>query len=163
DEDWLAYCRRDVDITQEAVVRLLTLVEDEDLGNLRLTVAGQGRSWWRHRHLSEKVKTPEHPEDREFERAAYFGARQECSFIGAVLHPRAAGLERMFGAAEGQPFILTGPVYRLDLVSAYPAIMAEERFPVELVARPTAMLPADLLRAMAALGAVADVSLETPN
>src|SRR5262249_6891753 len=24
DEDWLAYCRRDVDITQEAVVRLLT-------------------------------------------------------------------------------------------------------------------------------------------
>src|SRR5262245_19818280 len=48
DDDWLAYCERDVLILQTVVCRLLREVKSRDLGCLRLTVASQSMQWLKH-------------------------------------------------------------------------------------------------------------------
>lgn len=163
DADWLAYCRRDVDLTAEAVWRLLALVDKHDLGNFRPTCAAQGWHWWRHGNLTEEVKLPEDEKCKALERLAYTGARRECYFSGAVIHPRAAGLESFYGFGRGARVLPAGPVYRLDMVCAYPYLMRGEAYPVEYLSGPRAYEPAKLLLAMEQFGAVADVSVNDGN
>lgn len=52
---WLARCRADVEITREAVLRVIRYLKQNDLGDFRNTGAGQAHAAFRHRFLPAKT------------------------------------------------------------------------------------------------------------
>jgi len=110
-EDLFPYCERDVEITAASLQRYMEFNRLHDTGKFSLTRASQSFSAYRHRFMSEAVYFHDRPEITALERAAYFGGRTECFFIGEP-----AG----------------GPFTFLDVNSMYPHVMREYRYPRRL-------------------------------
>lgn len=53
-EQWLARCRRDVEVTRETVLQLLDYLEVNDLGSFKVTGPAQASAAFRHRFLKER-------------------------------------------------------------------------------------------------------------
>lgn len=110
-EEWDTYCRRDVEILRQVLMRWFETIKQYDLGGFAPTIASQSMRWWRHKHLNHQVLVHTNKEALDLERASYFGGRNECWQLGKV----------------------KGKVYYLDYTSAYPSVMHDEKFPVRLL------------------------------
>ena len=102
------YCRRDVEITGKAFLSYLDFLRRHDMGGFALTVAGQAFRCYRHRFM--KPKSILHYDQytyNAFTRAAYFGGRVECGYIGSK----------------------RGAYTKLDINSMYPHVMREQLYP----------------------------------
>lgn len=75
--DWLAYCRRDVEILQAAFWRIINFVRDENLGNWQPSGSGQAFSAWRHRFFEENILVGNDESVRYLEREAAWTGRCE--------------------------------------------------------------------------------------
>lgn len=159
DEDWFAYCRRDVDILAQVVDRLCGLMRTHDLGNMQWTGGGQAMSHYRHRHLSVDIFAGPDEVIRPMERRAYYGARQTVYFRGTV---QASGTEVFVpvrSGTQGQAAHHTENVYRLDCNQCYPFVMREHRYPSRVFRR-FGEIPVEQLRdVMVHYEAVAEVRL----
>lgn len=158
-EDWFTYCRRDCDILAKLVQGIVSFVLDNDLGNLKLTAASQAVNWWRHKGNPELVCKDDDQERKKQEREGYYGGTREVYFCGTVVSPSIAGVERLAGAPVGMPVLSTGPVYLLDVSSAYPVTMRDNLFPLSHVRSLANPAPAVLLDALSALGGIASVRI----
>lgn len=110
DDDWIAYCRRDVDILREGFMSLVNFVEDNDLGRFRYTSAAQAMGSYRHRFMTHEICLHDEADVKEHERRAYFGGQTECFYVGKV----------------------DKPVWQYDVNSLYPFVMKEFEFPTKL-------------------------------
>lgn len=146
DADWLAYCRRDVDVCRVAVCELLRWWLAEDCGVFKLTAPALALTNFQHT-CKVRAKNGEAVgivlEDdspaRPMERAAYLGGRVEPFYLGPV----------------------NGPIHALDCNSLYLSCMAGELYPTKRLYRLVEPSPELLARRTTCLGAVADVQVNT--
>lgn len=119
DDAWFARCTRDVEILAESWRRLMYWVENDDLGNWKLSGAGQSWAAFRHRFMSHRLLVHEDDDARAAERAASHTGRCE-----AWQHGR----------------LTDGPYTEWDFTTAYAVIGRDCSVPVKLageLARPT--------------------------
>lgn|SRR5574341_1042215 len=139
-EDWLAYCRRDVEVLSDYLLAFIRFLLDNDLAPLGLTLASQSFRAYRHRFMPDDIVLHKDQHATELERSAYMGGRVEAFFIGQKD---------------------TDWYYKLDINSMYPHIMHDNLMPVELVAY-TENIPLDRLeRLLKLFYCIAEVELST--
>ncbi len=105
------YCKNDVQVIKAGMQYFQTFLQENDLGNVQKTIASQAFTAFRHRFLTDDVWIHDNPDAITLERKAYHGGRVECFYQGTY----------------------KGPVYKLDVNSMYPAMMAQHDFPVQLI------------------------------
>ena len=103
------YCERDVEIIAKAVTSFHSFIKDEDLGNVRITLASQAFTAYRHRFMPHSLFCSNAKFELRLARNAYTGGRAEAFFIGKIPEQ----------------------VYCLDVNSMYPAMMEQYPYPVE--------------------------------
>lgn len=106
DEEWQAYCERDCEIVEKAVLTLIQTVSENDLGNFRYTAPAQGIQAFRHRFMDHKILVHCDENALRLERQSYFGGQCRVYRGGTI----------------------RGPVHVLDVNSFYPSLMS--RYPV---------------------------------
>lgn len=119
DDAWSARCTRDVEILADAWRRLMFWVENDDLGNWKLSGAGQSWAAFRHRFMEHRLLVHEDDDARAAERHASHTGRCE-----AWQHGR----------------LVDGPYTEWDFTTAYAVIGRDCDVPIKLageVARPT--------------------------
>lgn len=109
DEDWFAYCRRDVEVMKQGMEVFIRFIKEHDLGKFSLTIAGQALQAYRHHFLLGTIQIHRYPHVMEAERKAYHGGRTEAFYIGKVPVDK---------------------VYYLDVNSMYPSVMLRQNYPV---------------------------------
>jgi len=112
DKELSIYCKRDVEIIKEFVMRLVDFVEKENLGSLQKTLASQAFTAFRHRFMKHSIFIHNNVEVIELERESYRGGRTEAFYIGRL--PK-------------------GKYYKLDVNSMYPFVMRERLYPTKLI------------------------------
>jgi hypothetical protein len=105
DAEWKVYAWRDVEIIRLAFLGFRSFVREQDLGVMQSTLASQSFSAFRHRFMRHQIAAHDNEEALLLERRAFHGGRTE-SFWRGHAH---------------------GPLYKLDINSMYPAIMAKEK------------------------------------
>ena len=144
-EDWAKskrddeYCRRDVEIIEQATLEWWDFLRRYDLGSVAPTLAAQSLTTFRHKYLTHRLLCDDNEESHEMARAAYSGGRVECFRIGRV----------------------AGPLTLFDVRSMYPYVMREEKYPTILrgVYKRTDL--AELKSFMQDASVVAEVDIET--
>lgn len=111
DDAWWLRCARDVEILAEVWRRLVTWVEEDDLGNWKLSGAGQSWAAFRHRFMRHRLLVHEDDDARGAERDAAHTGRCE-----AWQHGR----------------LTNGPYTEWDFTTAYAVIGAECAVPIKL-------------------------------
>lgn len=111
DDAWWARCTRDVEILAEVWRRLIGWVEDDDLGNWKLSGAGQSWAAFRHRFMEHRLLVHEDDDARDAERAAAHTGRCEAWRHGKLT---------------------AGPYTEWDFTTAYAVIGAECDVPIKL-------------------------------
>ena len=109
---WVEYCWRDVEIVKDAVLMFRDFVLTNDLGTMQNTLASQSMTAFKHRFMTHKILVHQDSLALKLERESYHGGRTEAFYNGVI----------------GET------VYKLDINSQYPAIMANGSFSASLVA-----------------------------
>jgi len=84
DAEWLARCRRDVEILKTAMMGYLGWLESADLGNWQMTGSGQSWAAFRHRFLTHKMTIHDEEEALSAERRAMWAGRCEAYWHGEL-------------------------------------------------------------------------------
>lgn len=127
---WHQRCEVDVRIVQAAVTKLRRWQLDNDLGNLRYTVAGQSLAAWSHGRRDCDITWGHDEYVKRLERAAYWPGKLRANYLGVVAREPAEvrGLYRNEGRLQADD---KAPVcYRLDINSCYPHVMRGNAYPV---------------------------------
>ena len=111
-EELSIYCKRDVEIIKEFMMRFIEFVEKNDLGSLQKTLASQAFSAFRHRFMRHDIFVHNNEHVIELERESYRGGRTEAFYIGKL--PK-------------------GRYYKLDVNSMYPYVMRNRLYPTKLI------------------------------
>lgn len=111
-EDWDAYCQRDVKILRKAMETYIEFLHKEDLGTFGVTSASQSLNAFKYRFIKHEIHIHNSERAIELEREGYYGGRTECFYIGKL---------------SGETF------YKLDINSMYPYQMCSKRFPCKLL------------------------------
>lgn len=90
---WERYCRRDVEIVREVVLRLLEWWDEQDLGEWGFTAPALAKAAFRHRFMAERSIKCGLPEFRALEREALFGGRREIYRKGRLVSAAWADLD----------------------------------------------------------------------
>jgi GNAT superfamily N-acetyltransferase len=106
---WYDYCKRDVEILRKAVENYRQFLADNDFGPMMLTNPSQALNTFLLRFNHHKILV--HGDDKLYriERLGYYGGRVDVLYRGRV----------------------EGPIYRLDINSAYPYVMSNTYVPVQ--------------------------------
>lgn len=110
-KQWDTYCRNDVEVIADAVMKLCQFVINHKCGGVGLTLASLAMYAYRHAHMKHDIYIHDRIKVCELERSAYYGGLVNAYFIGKVR---------------------TKQVYSLDINSHYSAMMMNS-FPVKLV------------------------------
>ena len=105
------YCKRDVEIIKEAILRLCEFLKTNDLGSFGWTISSIAFKVFRHRFMKDKICIHHNKTVQELEKQAYYGGRVEVYVVGKRLEN----------------------VYKLDVNSMYPFVMSKNRFPNKLI------------------------------
>lgn len=137
-DDWVTYCKRDVDVLTEYLLKFIDFLQVNDLCGLGLTLASQAFRSYRHRFMQSEIVLHDDPLVLKLERDGYFGGRVEAFHIG---RPPAS----LF--------------YKLDVNSMYPYVMRAQPYPVELVSYSERLPVGKLSGLLGSYYCLADVSL----
>lgn len=142
-DQWVARCRRDVDILETAMVAYLDWLESADLGNWQMTGAGQSYAIFRHKHLTHTMLVHADSDALTAERRAMWTGRCEAYWKGRTGH---VGVEEW------------------DLSLAYPRLVRDHSLPTRLVGPiPSNVdLQAALARPRTAILAEVDIETSVP-
>ena len=108
------YCKRDVDIIKEMMLRLLYFIEEEELGGFGHSVSRLAMNTFKHKFNSYEIGIHNYKDVIEDERKAYRGGRAEAFYIGEI---------------KGEPLDI------LDVNSLYPFVMKEKEYPIRFMRR----------------------------
>jgi hypothetical protein len=137
---WFDRCARDVEILAEVWRRLMAWVTDDDLGNWKLSGAGQSWAAFRHRFMSHNLLVHEDDDARAAERAAALTGRCEAW---------------RYGQLRGGPFT------EYDFTTAYARIGRDCDVPVKLAGELRSPTLDRVLTAAAARAVLAEVTVTT--
>ena len=140
DAHLLPYCQRDVEIMVRAWLGWFAFLDAYDLGNWGTTAPSQAYHAFRHRFLHHNLLIHDHEEALALERAAYRGGRTSVFYRGDL---------------SGQP------IYKLDLNSAYPAVMQREAMPSRLLFYTTHVRADEIAQWLQTRCVIAEVDLMT--
>lgn len=140
DHEVSQYCHRDVEILVEAWQYWLTFLDDHQLGDFAITIAGQSFNAFRHAHMHHKIGIHNNLEAIELERASYKGGRCEVFRTG---------------------HFQLGPYYKLDVNGLYAYCMHEYPTPRKLIKTISDVSPAYLTKLLNQHLVIADVILDT--
>jgi len=112
EEELSRYCKRDVEIIKEFMMRFIDFIESNNLGTLQKTLASQAFSAFRHRFMRHEIYIHNNVEVIEMERESYRGGRTEAFYIGRLPQDK---------------------YYKLDVNSMYPFVMRERLYPTKLI------------------------------
>lgn len=133
EEDAIIHCRRDVQITESAFLKLLSLVHEHDLGVFKPTASGIAMSAYKHRFMDTPLLIHQNQRALEIERESYYSGLNLCFYLGHVKGPEVGELpDPVHAVAEGAP-VLEGPVTVLDVNSMYASVMRDGHFPTRIV------------------------------
>ena len=144
-EQWIEYCKRDVEVGKEFILRYWEMLEKNQMGDPQYTLASQA-SWslqqgMRDWPFSRRPATHDDIELRDFERAAIHGPRIEAFYTGPI--------EELS--------------YKLDCVSLYASVMKGNLFSVrtykDIQINPSIERVQEAL--IYGMGMLADVTLQT--
>lgn len=110
-EDWLRYCRRDVEIIRAAVQGLMDALDSHGLGWLQTTAAATAWSSYRRGYMDHPIHVHDDTDQLAVERSALFPGLLECWRQGRV----------------------SEAVHVYDVNGLYPSVMAEYEYPCRLV------------------------------
>jgi len=105
------YCKNDVYILNEVMRKWRNVLLENNFGAFKPTIASQALAIFKQLYLNEPIKTNQGLNQKQLERQAYYGGRTEAAFIGNY----------------------QGKIWNLDINSAYPSVMRDNKFPVEFV------------------------------
>jgi len=111
-EKLIEYCRNDVRILARAFMLYVRFLRENNLGDMKLTIAAQSFAAFRHRFMGNAIYIHNSDMALNLEREAYFGGRNECFHIGRI----------------------DKTVYKLDVNSMYPYVMKTYEYPYKFVA-----------------------------
>jgi len=134
------YCRNDVKILVRQWEAWLSFLDEHDMGNFAITLAGQSFNAYRHRFMKTPIGIHDNADVLELERRAYKGGRAEAFFAGPL--PKSH-------------------YYKLDVNSLYPAMMLSQLYPSRLVKVLENVTPRSLKSLLNRYCVVADVALDT--
>ena len=160
DETLADYCMNDVTIIWRAVSDLVRYWRGQDLGTFRPTASGLSWSAYRHRFMGEPIHIHGDRDAIELERASYYGGRVHCHYVGPVAESFMAAEKLEAECGRAPETIPLGPIYVLDMQSAYPYVMAGEKYPVELEWSRTEATVADLGALQLDQSAIACIDLD---
>lgn len=133
DRQWVSYCERDVKIIERAVISLVSWLDQNGLGELRYTTAGQSSSIFKSRYLKREIVSSDNTAVRKLERDGYYGGEVVIYRLGEIKES----------------------INQLDVRSLYPFVMHRMPVPVEIARRMPlkdwrkGLPPTDLLRTLA--------------
>lgn len=153
----------DAETTWDAMHGLIDYWRGEDMGSWRSTAAGLAWNAFRHRYMDkESILIHGNADAIKLERQSYYGGQCTAFYVGAVVSE-----DKWVKACERQNAVITsaeiGPIYHLDLTSAYAYAMFAEQFPVKLAQYQEEGALATLENLPVSYGAVAEVRLRSPT
>ena len=140
-EKLIEYCMNDVRILATAFLAYVRFLYENNLGDMKYTIASQAFTAFRHRFMQNAIHIHNSTRALALERLAYFGGRNECFFIGAVK-------ER---------------VYKLDVNSMFPWAMREYEYPYQFITYLRNIDTAYLRKLLSEYCVIAHVLLKTPE
>ena len=111
-EEWDKYCFNDVQVIEKVITDFRDFVQSEDLGNWGMTEARQALNAYQHRFMSYPIEVHSNEKASELELECYHGGRVEAFRIGEI------------------PW---NPIFKLDVNSMYPYVMATNDYPTALL------------------------------
>lgn len=111
DETLKLYCRRDVEIIKLSILSLVDLIEKEQLGTFRPTIASLAYNIYKHKFMNHPIYIHNNENALTLERESYRGGRTEAFYIGEIKDKE---------------------IFKLDVNSLYPYIMRSYVFPVKI-------------------------------
>lgn len=139
DEIWERYCKNDVEILRQAVMKWANFILKRDFGGFATTVPAQAMRLYRHRFMTHDVVIDTHEPSLKLSRESYHGARTECFRLGK----------------------LRGGWTCLDVNSMYPYVMREYEYPRALQGYTKCVNVGGLQRLLQDYACVARVQLST--
>lgn len=136
------YCKRDVQILVKLWDHWLRFLDEHQLGNFAITVAGQAMNAFRHRFMRHQIGIHNRQDAISLERASYKGGRCEVFRIG---------------------HFTDGPYYKLDVNGLYAYVMQSCSIPRKLVKVLVNVSPAYLEKLTEKYLVIADVLLDTDS
>lgn len=109
--DWTTYNKRDVQIIMGACIKWWDFLKTNDLGGFASTLAAQAMRSYRHKFMTSQILIDDNVDALQLAREALHGGRCECHYIGTCHEA----------------------IYKLDINSQYPAIMASEYLPARII------------------------------
>ena len=110
DYELMTYCAQDTRVLGTLIKKHIAFLKEHDLGNFKLTIAGQAFGAYRHRFMTKQILVHTYENVLNMELASYRGGRCEVFQMGK--HDN---------------------IYKLDINSMYPYIMRENVFPNKLI------------------------------
>jgi len=138
-EDWHTYNRRDTDIIMSACMGWWDFIKENQLGGFAPTLAGQAFRTFRHRFMVDQILIDSDEDALSLARDAMHGGRTEAWQIGSI----------------------DTAVYRLDINSMYPDIMAKQLMPTKLAGVYKRVSTKELASLLEHYCLIADVIVET--
>lgn len=138
-EDWDRYGKRDVEIIMRAVMDWWQFLRTHDLGGFAPTISAQALRTFRHRFMKHQILIDDNEKSLLLARQAFKGGRTEAFYIGRV------------------PDV----VYKLDVNSMYPHIMATTPVPTKLVGTYKRSNCEELQQILQSYAVCADVTVKT--
>lgn len=163
--------------------QFLAKLKDTKLGNLAHTAAGQAAAGFRQSYMDHAIYVHDNEAVLNMERAALFGGRNECRFVGTVLTGDEPEYESkpdvlpnwQAGLYDGPPEVEPEPegwgkraviagfgkIVQLDFNSLYPSVAQDAMLPVKLLGVVKNPSVAKLLDACKATPVIATVRIKT--
>lgn len=160
-EELSDYCANDTAILFRAVVDLIRWWVRGHYGKFGSTSAALAWSAFRHRFYDVPIHIHGSKDAIGLERAAYYGGRVEAYYCGEVFPPGYRADRQAPNVVSPKANPVVGPVHVLDVQSAYPAVMEQERFPCRLLDTASPETLWDFFRRLEHYGCVARVTLKT--
>lgn len=111
-DELITYCKRDVEILRRFVLSYITFIQENNLGEVRVTIASQAFTTYRYKFMHKQPMIHINEDVLRLERSGYYGGRTECFFIGTL---------------EGETH------YYVDVNSMYPYVMLTKKIPHTLI------------------------------
>lgn len=102
------HCKVDVMILDKIMKAWFKLIQDEDYGSFKPTIASQALEAFKQKFLDCEISTDQGLVQKDLERLCYYGGRTEANYIGDF----------------------DGGITCLDLNSAYPSVMYDGLYPI---------------------------------
>ena len=129
-EVWDAYCKRDVEIMESAVSRLVHWWKTEELGPWPLTLPAGSLTAWKSRWMTIQSDIPQDARLRDMERRACFSGRVEAFWVGNSAGTVAeSATDPRYQADLFRP-PPKAPFFHLDATSFYGMLLSQTDVPV---------------------------------